>query len=90
MINRKNNARKKLLLFIPFLAIVYVFQFYISWLNSLEDSLFNDYIILSIGAFVIGTITLIYMKTYRSDFMKTFFNFKPETKEDVINKIGTK
>ena len=89
MINRKENARKKLLLFLPFLAIVSVFQFYISWLNSGIDTIFNDYIILSIGVFIIGTVTFIYLKTYGSDFMKAFFNFKPETKEEIINKIGT-
>jgi hypothetical protein len=89
MINRKENARKKLLIFLPFLAITSVFQFYISWLKDGDDALFNDSIILLIGAVVIGTITFIYLKVYGSNFMKTFFNYKPEAKEEIINEIGT-
>ena len=88
MINRKENARKKLLIFLPFLAVTSVFQFYTSWLKG-GDALFNDAIILFIGAVIIGTITLIYLKVYGSNFMKTFFNYKPEVKEEIINEIET-
>lgn len=89
MINRKESARKKLLIFLPFLAVTSVFQFYTSWLKVGEDALFNDSIILLIGAIVIGTVTFIYLKVYGSNFMKSFFNYKPESKEEIINEIGT-
>ncbi len=89
MINRKENARKKLLIFLPILAIPSVFQFYISWMKAGDDALFNDLVILLIGAIVIGTITFIYLKVYGSNFMKIFFNFKTEKKEEIISKIDT-
>ncbi len=89
MISRKDKARKRIVFFLPFLAVTSVFNFYRGWLNDGGDILINDYLILLIGIIFFGSATVIYLLVYNSNYMKTFFNFKPEAVDKVIDEIGT-
>ena len=81
MINRNEVARKRLLLFLPFLGILSVFTFYKGWVNSSGENIINDWTIILIGIIIIGSITTIYIKVYRSEWMKKFFTFEPSLNE---------
>ena len=85
MINRKENARKKLILFIPLLAITQVFFFYKGWLSGGEIDFFNDYAILLIGAIIMGGAAFIYIKIYDSSFMRVFFSYQPVLEEEAAS-----
>ena len=79
MINRKETARKRMLLVFPFLGLTSIFNFYRGWLNTPDELILNDMTILLIATIIMGGITFFYFKIYNSDWMSSFFSFKPVT-----------
>lgn len=79
MISRKENARKNMLFFLPFLGLTSIFNFYRGWLNTPDELILNDFTILLIATLIMGGLTLLYLKVYTSEWMKSFFQFKTES-----------
>jgi hypothetical protein len=76
MIKRKEQARKFFLLYLPFLGITSIFDFYRGWINTDNELILNDYVILAIGTGFMGGLTYMYYRIYNSIWMKAFFNFE--------------
>jgi len=79
MISRNEKARKRLVSLIPILGVLSVFSFYRGWLNTPEELILSDWMIILIGAIIMGAMTMLYLKVYNSQWMKKFFLFKPDT-----------
>lgn len=78
MIGRKDNARKRFVFLLPFLGILSVFGFYRGWLNTPDELILSDWMIILFGILIMGGLTLLYIKVYNSEWMKKFFMFEPE------------
>ncbi len=78
MISRKETARKRLVTLLPLLGILSVFSFYRGWLNTPDELILSDGMIILIGVIIMGGLTMLYMKIYNSEWMKKFFTFEPE------------
>ena len=73
LINRKNNARIRLMYLLPFWVFLYLINYYRTVADREEHLVMVHIVDLLPGIIVMGATAIVYIKIYTSQFMKAFF-----------------
>lgn len=76
MTRRDEVGRTWTLRILPIIAVSEIISFYRGWISDGYDSITNQILAIGTGTILIGVITLLIIRIYRSDFMNDFFNRK--------------
>lgn len=83
-IKRKESGRRWMMRLIPVIAFTETIAFYRGWISEGNDSFIHQFLAITIGCGIFGSLSYAIIKIYMSKYMDDFFNRRNLNQEEVL------